>query len=60
MSIPCVLPNATEIDEINSTLSLMSETISNNQAENKKLACIRDSLLPQLISGEIDVSDIDL
>ena len=31
-----------------------------NVEESKKLANIRDSLLPKLMSGEIDVSKIDL
>lgn len=38
----------------------MFETIINNQLENDSLAEMRDSLLPRLISGELDVSDIDL
>ena len=28
--------------------------------ENKRLSSLRDSLLPRLMSGEIDVSDIQL
>ena len=31
-----------------------------NNNENIKLISLRDTLLPKLISGEIDVSDIDL
>lgn len=31
-----------------------------NLKENEKLACLRDSLLPKLISGELDVSDLDI
>ena len=31
-----------------------------NQVENKKLSSLRDTLLPKLMSGELDVSDIDL
>lgn len=31
-----------------------------NQAENKQLSALRDALLPKLMSGEIDVSKIDL
>lgn len=30
------------------------------EAENRRLSGIRDALLPKLMSGEIDVSDIDL
>ncbi len=31
-----------------------------NNNENVKLASLRDTLLPKLMSGELDVSDIDL
>lgn len=32
----------------------------NNRLENERLSSLRDALLPQLMSGELDVSDIDL
>lgn len=38
----------------------LTESIQANEAENETLALTRDILLPQLMSGEIDVSDIDL
>ena len=34
--------------------------IGANKAENKRLAAIRDTLLPKLMSGELDVSEVDL
>ena len=34
--------------------------IENNLLENERLAALRDSLLPKLMSGEIDASDIQL
>jgi type I restriction enzyme S subunit len=34
--------------------------IENNLLENQRLSTLRDTLLPRLMSGEIDVSDIDL
>ena len=33
----------------------MFETIISNQEENRKLSGIRDSLLPKLMNGEIEV-----
>ena len=36
------------------------ELIGHNLEENKKLASTRDSLLPKLMSGEIDVSDLSI
>ena len=37
----------------------MFEAIISNQLENQRLAQLRDTLLPKLMSGELDVSDID-
>ena len=34
--------------------------IENNLLENERLAALRDSLLPKFMSGEIDVSDVQL
>ena len=39
--------------------SLMAKWEANNN-ENVKLASLRDTLLPKLMSGELDVSDIDI
>lgn len=36
------------------------QKIWSNQSENEQLASIRNTLLPKLMSGELDVSDIDL
>lgn len=38
----------------------MYQTILSNSIENLRLATLRDTLLPKLMSGEIDVSDIKL
>lgn len=38
----------------------LAESIQSNEFENESLAKIRDTLLPQLMSGEIDVSNLDL
>jgi len=47
----------TEFESIASTLMFQCEV---NITENKKLAKVRDTLLPKLMSGEIDISDIDI
>lgn len=60
MSIPCVIPQPEEISRFNEDVSPIFEMIINNQLENSKLAKTRDTLLPLLMSGEIDVSEIDL
>ena len=38
----------------------MFEIIINNQLKNQRLAQLRDTLLPKLMSGELDVSNIEL
>lgn len=60
MSIPCVIPEAEEIANFNQQASPMFELIINNQHENMILENTRDSLLSKLMSGEIDVSEIQL
>lgn len=55
-----VLPSE-EVNNAFSEITLpMFEIIINNQLENQRLAQLRDTLLPKLMSGELDVSDIDL
>ena len=38
----------------------LTESIQANEFENERLAELRDTLLPQLMSGELDVSEIDI
>ena len=50
-------------DDAKSVLAIikpMMEIIHNNIEENIRLAALRDSLLPRLMSGELDVSALDL
>ena len=42
------------------TINLLINMFQNNQLENEQLTNTRDTLLPKLMSGKIDVSDIDL
>ena len=58
MSIPCIVPENRFIDIFNQNTSPMFEKIIHNQHENEILASIRNMLLPKLMSGEIDVSQI--
>ena len=55
-----VLPNAEEIAEYQGIVSPMFEQIKCNAIENDRLKQLRDSLLPKLMNGEIDVSAIQL
>lgn len=46
--------------EFNSLTEPLLSMIMANDIENQKLAIIRDTLLPQLMSGELDISDLDI
>ena len=56
LAFELVLPNAEEIAEYQGIISPMLEQIKCNAIENDRLKRLRDSLLPKLMSGEIDVS----
>lgn len=58
-AMPFVIPTDDEISCFHAVVSPMFEQILNNQLENDTLAEMRDALLPRLMSGELDVSDID-
>ena len=47
-------------NEVSSTLTKIRQTIANNQLENRQLFELRDALLPKLMSGEIDVSEVEV
>lgn len=58
MTYPVVLPSEAALDEFNSIALPLIEQIYSNRAENKRLSFLRDTLLPELMSGEIDVSAV--
>lgn len=58
--MPFVVPTDEEITEFHSLVAPMFAKIKANQAEIRNLTSLRDTLLPKLMSGELDVSDIDL
>ena len=55
-----ILPSDDVIEDFCHTVTPMYDLISNNIVENQSFAETRDSLLPRLMSGELDVSDLDL
>lgn len=59
-AMPFVIPADDEISRFHSVVGPMFEQILNNQLENDSLADLRDTLLPRLMSGELDVSNLDL
>ena len=59
-AMPFVIPTDAELVSFHSATAPIFEMIKTRQRENTRLAELRDSLLPKLMSGEIDVSDIQL
>lgn len=49
-----------QLTTINKIFSAIYERLSNNESENQKLGELRDVLLPRLMSGEIDVSEVEI
>ena len=60
MSYPVVRPSEESLDLFNGVVMPMLDQISSNRIENIKLKALRDTLLPRLMSGELDVSNLDL
>ena len=59
-SIQVVIPPEKLLMEYNYRVEPLFTLLRSNEAENKSLTALRDSLLPKLMSGEIDVSGIQL
>ena len=59
-SIQVVIPPHNEMDTFNKLICPLFDQIRQNQDQNKALMALRDTLLPGLMSGEIDISNIQL
>ncbi len=55
-----IIPNSSDYKLIGGILQPMYEAIIANRTENVRLANLRDELLPKLMSGELDVSEVEL
>lgn len=58
--MPILIPSEEKLDEFERIVAPMDTAIRNNYDEICRLEQIRDSLLPKLMSGELDVSGIDI
>ena len=58
--VPIIIPSEAELKAFDATIQPIFTQIRNLRAENDRLATTRDTLLPKLLSGELDVSNIDL
>ena len=54
-----LIPNEADYKRIGYLLQPIYDLIIANRIENKKLAETRNTLLPKLMSGEIDISEVD-
>ena len=55
-----VIPSLNDYTKISMILSSIIDTIINNRVEIRKLSVLRDYLLPELMSGNINVDDVQL
>lgn len=60
MKFEFLLPNKGEMEDFEALTAPMFSLIISNLNENNRLSRIRDTLLPRLMSGELDVSNIDI
>lgn len=58
--VETVIPSSSALKEFDDLIQPMFEQIRKNRIENENLTTLRDSLLPKLMSGELDVSDLDI
>ena len=60
MTYPVYIPTESELTAFADFATPILSQIHGNNEENARLEHLRDTLLPKLMSGEIDVSDIDI
>lgn len=55
-----VIPSTTALEHFERLVTPMYDAMQENKSQNEKLAELRDSLLPKLMSGKIDVSEVKI
>lgn len=58
--VPAIIPPVEVLNQFDDIIQPIFAEIRNLKNENQRLLSIRDSILPKLMSGELDVSDIGL
>ena len=58
--VSILIPDKETLANFEALVGQLMEQYEANLLENSKLAELRDTLLPRLMSGELDVSDLDL
>lgn len=59
-NLPVYIPSVEEIAKFETIVRPMDDLIRTNYEEICRLQSVRDSLLPKLMSGELDISDINI
>lgn len=55
-----LIPSDEDYHRIGECLSPIYDLIISNRVENQRLATLRDTLLPKLMNGEIDISEVEI
>lgn len=58
-AFPATKADGTTLKEFDTLVAPLFDAMLNADRENFKLAAMRDALLPKLMSGEVDVSEVD-
>lgn len=56
-SIEVIIPSENAVEEFNNLYNQMKKTIKANKLENSRLSLLRDTLLPRLMSGELEIPE---
>lgn len=58
-ALPVIVPSKEVLDSFNTLVKPLFDKIKSNQMENQSLENLRDTLLPKLLSGEIDLDSVN-
>lgn len=60
LGLPIFIPASAVVKNFTLSVAPMMHKIASNAIENNKLSALRDTLLPKLMSGEIDVDKVNI
>ena len=58
--VPVIIPDIQSLEQFNNAIEPIFGAIRNFRDENERLSALRDTLLPKLMNGEIDVSAVKI
>ena len=59
-AMPIAIPDDEKLIKFNNIVNSLFEDVKNNEIENESLSNLRDTLLPKLMNGEIDLDKIEI